>query len=201
MNTRESCASWLWASLAAAGVMLCGCASGRPELPLNTVEFKAPAIPDGAAPVFCWRGGRTGLATYWGDQDLFVDVSAHLPVAWKRGGDGFWRVRALSGEGKPVPFLGVVRRYISETGAELAVIVPELDLSRLGDGLYLAILPGVKKQGGKIHTIQPTAILYEIRNHVFKPFRVKVPLIPERESPVTPRPVIREVPAGTPVPL
>lgn len=199
LKFREWCVACVQCAVAAWAVA--GCTSLHPKLPANTVESKIAAIPEGAAPVLSWRRERKGFKTYWGDQDLLIEVSAYLPEGWRHGGDGFWRVKAVNAEGTPIPFLGVIRRYVDEKGTELAVIVPKVDLKRLSDGLYLAVIPGVEKEGEKIKAIRPKAMLYQIRRHAFTPFRVKIPLIPRKGSALTPRPEIKEAPEGTPAPL
>ena len=94
------------------------------------------------------------------------------------------------------------RRYRNENDTELAVLVPPLDLSMAPDSLYLVIVPNVDVSDGRIVSIRPTAVLCEIRNHAFKPFRVKIPLAPDQESPLTPPPEpLPEPPAGTPIPM
>ena len=56
------------------------------------------------------------------------------------------------------------------------------------DGLYLAIAPNIKTSEGGIVSVQPVAALLEIRSHTFKPFRFPILLIPDQESPFTPKP-------------
>ncbi len=160
------------------------------------------AIPKGAATIHSWRGERTDLKTYWGDQKVFIHVSAHLPEDWNKSGDGYWEVKAQNAEGKSIPFVGVIRRYVNENGTELAVLVPPLDLQRAPDGLYLVIIPNVEIRDGSVSSIRPSAMLSEIRNHSFKPFRVKILLFPEQESALTPAPEpLPDIPSGTPIPV
>ena len=189
----------LW--LAAAGLLLTGCTAGLPRLRTEPFEKRIAAIPDGAAPLLSWHGGRRGLKTYWYDQDIAVEVTAYLPPDWRNPGDGCWRAKAVNGEGKPIPFLGVVRNYTNESGNPAAVLVPPLSLDEVADGLYLTITPDVRLDGGRILSVSPTATVVEIRRQVFRPFRVKIPLIPDHESELTPAPPpLPTKPAGTPIP-
>jgi hypothetical protein len=81
------------------------------------------------------------------------------------------------------------------------MLVPKLDLDSAPDGLYLAIAPNIKTSEGKPVSVQPVAVLLEIRGHMFKPFRFPIVLIPDQESPLTPKPEIPpEAPVGTPMP-
>ncbi len=203
-----ACRSGLW--LAGISVLIVGCSTGAPHgwrtsLPkIRQSRFanRMRSIPEGAAPIYAWHGSRTGLKTYWGDQDLSVHVAAHLPSDWKQPGDGCWEVTAKNAEGKHIPFLGLVHTYLNENGNEMAVLVPPIDLQEVPDGLYTVIIPNVEARDGEIASVRPTALLFEVRHHSFKPFRVKIPLMPEQESALTPKPEeIPEVPAGTPIPI
>jgi hypothetical protein len=181
-----------------------GCAAGLPRIRTETFERRLPATPADAAPVFAWKGARADLKTYWGDQEAYVLARAYFPPASEQQGEGIWRVEGRNHEGKPLPFLGVIHKYVNESGTELAEILPRLDLSAVPDGLYLAVLPGVEVTDGKIAAIRPTVYLYEIRGHAWKPFRVRIPLVPEKESPLTPAPPPSDMPAplkGTPIPV
>ena len=188
----------------AIAVLTVGCVTGLPEIRQDFIgDWPRGRIPTGAAPLYSWQGSRDDLKTYWGDQQVSVRVTAYLPdVSWKEPGDGYWQVTAENGERKPIPFIGVVRKYRNERGTELAVLVPPLDLNKAPDGLYLVIVPGVETRDGSISCIRPTAQLREIRHHTFKPFCAPIPLMPMQESPVTPRPEdIPETPTGTPIPI
>lgn len=185
-------------------VVAVGCAASLPEIRQDFMSgWQQGRIPTRAAPLYSWQGSRDDLKTYWGDQQVSVRVTAYLPDAsWKEPGDGYWQVTAENGEGKPIPFIGVVRKYRNESGTELAVLIPPLDLDKAPDGLYLVIVPGVETGDGSISCIRPNAQLREIRNHTFKPFCAPVPLMPMQESPLTPPPEdIPETPAGTPIPI
>ncbi len=173
-----------------------------PEIRPGLFEQRIRAIPKDAAPVYSWRGERTDLKTYWGDQEVSIHVSAYLPEDWNNPGDGYWQVTAQNGAGKLIPFIGVVRHYVNEKGTELAILVPSLDMQKTPDGLYLAIIPNVETGEGRVSSIRPIAMLCEIRNHSFKPFRVKIPLFPEKESELTPAPEpLPRMPPGTPIPV
>jgi len=179
-----------------------GCSTGLPHVRTRNFELRIAPIPEGATPVFSWSGSRDDLKTYWGDQEISFRVSAWLPDDWRNAGDGRWRVEGRNAEGKPIPFLGVIHTDISESGSKTSVLIPPLDLSRVPDGLYVAIIPEVKLEGGRIVTVQPAAMLYEIRNHAFKPFRVRIPLAPARESELTPPPIpLPKKPVGSPIPV
>jgi len=183
------------------GVSTAGCSS-RSVLPdvSKRLAVENPPIPGGASPVYRWHGSRRGLLTYWGPQDVSVEAKAFIPERCADARDGRWEASGRNAEGKPIPFLGVLRRYRGESGAELAEIVPEVDLPALPDCLYLVIEPNVTLDGPSVKSIQPIALICEVRQHMFKPFRVKVPLVPEQELPLTPKPEIPEPPSGTPFP-
>lgn len=196
-------AFWWW--MAAAAILLSGCAGRYPPLPRIRPEvlgLRLRSIPAGAAPTYSWRGARNKVQAYWSDQNIFARVEAYFPPDWAHPGDGFWEVRAENAEGKPIPFIGVIHRYRNENGTEIAVLVPPFDLLKAPDGLYLVIDPNIEIRDGAIARIRPLAMVIEIRDHCFKPFRVKMPLFPEQESERTPRPDPLPVPpAGTPIPV
>ena len=184
----------------AAGMLLAGCSTGLPDVRQDRLGQQMRDIPRGAAPIHSWYGSRADLHTYWGLQEVSVSATAYLPEDWKNPGDGYWRVEAQNAEGKNIPFIGVIRKYVNENGNEVSVLVPELDLNRAPDGLYLTILPNVELRDSRVVCLRPDAVLCEIRHHTFKPFRVRIPLIPENESPLTPIPEpLPEIPAGTPI--
>ena len=65
--------------------------------------------------------------------------------------------------------------------------------------------PNIKTSEGRLVSVQPVAVLLEIRGHIFKPFRFPIMLIPDQESPLTPKPQIppklppaRRCPANSP---
>ena len=179
---------------------LAGCRSGLPIVDQERLRLELREISTCEGPVYSWHGSRSGLMTYWGKQRVSLDVKARLPADWKQPGDGAWRVEARNAEGKPLPFIGVVRTYTSENGDIQAVFVPPLDLDKAPDGLYIIVQPGIETQAGEVTVIRPTALLYEIRDHTFKPFRVKIFLFPAEESKLTPSPKpLPEIPTGTPI--
>jgi len=184
------------------GMILAGCVSQTlPVIRAESLGQTHAVIPEGAAPVFFWTGSRAGLKTYWMDQAITTRVRAWAPASLKSESDIVWEASAQNGEGKPIPFVGVLRRYRSEHGTELTVLVPPLDLMRTPDGLYLVVLPNVTVKDKKLACLQPVAQIREIRQHVFKPFRVGIPLVPEEISALTPAPEpLPETPAGTPIP-
>ena len=190
------------ALVAAAGIPAAGCSPSNVLPNVAKASIQAPAaIPQGASPVCAWHGSRSDLQTYWGLQQAVVEVRGYLPENYKDARDGFWEVKARSGDGKPIPFVGVIRRYLNENGTQLAEIVPKVDQDKIPDCLCVVIDPNVKLDGGKVASIQPVAIIYEIRDHEIKPYRMKVPLIPESESALTPKPVVPDTPKGTPIPV
>jgi len=179
---------------------LAGCRSGLPIVNQERLGIELRDISTCEGSVYSWHGTRSGLMTYWGKQEISLDVEAWLPDDWKQPGDGAWRVEAHNAEGKPLPFIGVIRTYTNENGDIQAVFVPPLDLDKAPDGLYIIVQPGIETQADKVTVIRPTALLYEIRDHVFRPFRVKIPLSPSVESALTPNPEpLPQIPAGTPI--
>jgi len=181
-----------------------GCAPHQslPRIRTDKLPLAVRAIPADAAPVYSWRGEHPQLFTYWGRQSVTVSAAAHFPRNWRNAGDEFWNVTAENGEGKPLPFVGVVRRYVNENGTTLGVIVPKVDLRRMPDGLYIVIDPNVTLEAEKIVRIEPVAAVAEIRDHLFTPFQFPLPLIPETPSALTPAPPPRpEIPDGTPFPV
>ena len=188
----------------AAAVLLAGCAdySRLPTIHVDRLGQQSRTIPADAAPLYSWSASRAGLKTYWGHQSVSIHAVAFVPDTWTNAGDEFWKVETWNSEGKTIPFIGVVRRYLNEQGTELSVVVPPLDLDKAPDGLYLVIDPNITVKDCKVQSIQPIALLTEIRHHAFKPFQVRIPLVPEQESPVTPKPPsIPEPPPGTPIPV
>jgi len=185
-------------------MFVAGCSGALPRVRSGYLEKRIPGIPAGAKPVFSWSGSRSGLKTYWGDQDVSVQASAYFPKDWRNAGHGFWEVQAQNAKGKPIPFLGVIRRDVNEDGRKVTFLVPPIDLNKVPDGLYLIIAPNVQAEGGRITSIRPTGLLCEIRRHLFWPFRVKIPLLPAQASPLTPKPDVspaQKRPPGTPIPM
>jgi len=187
----------------AAGCLCGGCETGLPRVRAEWLENRMRAIPAGSAPVYAWRARRGDLKTYWDDQAVTIRARAWLPPDWNEPGDGCWEVEGRNHEGKAIPFLGVVRSFTNEQGSRLSEVVPKFDLDEAPDGLYLALLPGVTKEDGRVVSIRPAVLLREIRDHVWKPFSVRIPLRPEQESPVTPPPPETKPapPKGTPIPV
>jgi len=184
----------------AALVGLVGCASGLPVVDESALGIEMSDLSECDAPIYTWHGERDQLMTYWGPQQVSVDVTAALPMDWKEPGDGAWKVEAHNAEGKCLPFVGVIHTYTNEKGETQAVFVPPLDLNKASDCLYIIIEPGIEIEADKISVIRPAGYVYEIRDHTFRPFRVKIPLYPAKASELTPDPEpLPEVPAGTPI--
>lgn len=147
-------------------------------------------------------GERKGIFTYWYKQDIHVSVRAWFPPGLQDIQEARWQVSARNAEGKRVPFIGFIRTHVNENGTTLNVLVPSVDLNALPDGLYIALKADMTVKDGEVSRIVPTAMLHEIRHHTFKPFRVKIPLIPGKVSPVTPMPPpLPKKPAGTAIPF
>jgi len=191
------------AGLALAALLAAGCAGRQlPRRNPRALQERMPGIPENAVPVLAWQGRGNNLMTYWGRQDIMVSVRAWLPEQWRKPGDGFWQVQARNARGIDIPVLGVVDSYRGRSGEKLALIVPEVNLDKLRDGLYAVLVPGVSRENNQITRVQPEVVICEVRNHAFKPFRVAIPLIPDETSALTPMPELPpEPPAGTPVPL
>lgn len=188
---------------AVGAVVACGgCATGLPTIRPDMFAKRFAPLPRDAAPVFSWRGERKGLFTYWGRQDVNAVVRAYFPCLPRTTDDACWEVAVRNGEGKYIPYLGIIRSYRSETGATLSVVVPPIELSAVPDGLYVALLPEVTREGGEVRAIVVTAVLCEIRDHLWKPFRVRIPMVPQGVSTLTPAPpLLPEKPRGTPIPF
>ena len=186
----------------AAGILLGGCSSGLPRIRPDLFEKRFPAVPEGVAPVFSWNGERTGLFTYWHRQDIRVSARAWFPPGLREIEDARWQVDARNGEGKYVPFLGLVKTWTNEHGTRLTVVAPSVEMDALPDGLYIALKPDLTIEEGKVTRVMLLATLHEIRGHVFKPFCVKIPMVPEKPSALTPTPPpLPKKPAGTPIPF
>ncbi len=183
-------------------VSFVGCRSTElPRLSSEHAEQRPPSLPEGAAPVYSWAGQRVGLRSYWYAQDVQVELKAWFPPQVERATDIRWEVSAVNSEGKPLPFLGVVQPYVNENGNELYQVVPEVDLDSLPDCLYVLLEPGLTLEEGKVVEAVPTAVVTEVRDHNFKPFRVRVPLAPREVSALTPAPEpIPDAPSGTAIP-
>jgi len=172
----------LWT--AAASLLLAGCSTGLPAV--DASRFGQTIM--GASPTCNWYGSGINLKTHWGEQEVSVYASVHLPEDWQQPGDGTWCVKARNAEGKHIPFLGVLRRRPAGGEAEPAMIVPGIGEKKLVDCLYLVIDPNITTEGGKIKSIRPVAILCEVRNRSWKPLPVEIPLIPAEQSELTPMP-------------
>ena len=189
---------WLAFAFAAAGLVL-GCSTGLPHIRAGI----SGAIKTNASPTFNWYGSRTALQTYWGPQDVSVSVSAYVPDGCSKPEQTQWDVKARNAEGKPIPFIGLIQRYTSENGTKLAKLaspgdVPPVDLGELPDCLYVLIDPQIQMEDGKLKSIQPVAFIREVRRHYLMPFQVKVPLNPEHDTSITPKP---EDPKSPPPPI
>jgi len=187
--------------VAVTGLILAGCTSGMPRIRADFLQRAEVS----ASPSLKWQGSRTGLKTYWGDQGVSISVTAHVPETCERPDQTQWTVDARNAEGKPLPFIGLLHRYVNENGTQLAVLVspapcPPVETNSLPDCLYVVIDPGIERENGRVTSIRPTAIIREIRRHSFMPFQVTIPLIPEQESTLTPKPEpVNETPVGTPI--
>ena len=191
----------LWAFVAV-GVLPAGCGVSLPRLREDLLKGRFPAIPEGAARVLSWRGERGPLFTYWGRQHVRVSVRAFLPGGAQKAEDGYWAVDARNAEGKRLPFLGFLKYRVNENGTRLPFLTPPVDLEAMPDGLYTGLRVELEVRSGRLRRIAPMALVFEIRGHVFKPFRVKIPLIPGRVSDVTPMPKPLPKPVeGTAVPF
>jgi hypothetical protein len=157
-------------------------------------------IPKDASPVYKWHGSRTDIISYWGDRSISVEAAAYFPETWQHPGDGFWDVDGQTDTSTRIPMLGVIRRWVNQDGTRLTKIVPTVEYDKVNDGLYFVIDPNVTTRDGEITAIQPVAYALEIRDHRDKPFRPRILLIPEKESPLTPMPELPpEEPEGTPI--
>jgi hypothetical protein len=188
--------------VAAVAGLLTGCGSGLPTIRKDFSESRLRPMPPGAAPLYSWHASEPVLYTFWGKQAVQVTAMVHVPPGWKRPGDEFWSVQGTSAENRPIPFLGVERTYINERGKESPLLYPPLDLQTVPSGLYLRIAPNIALSDGKLVSIKPVAVVFEIRNHLVKPFEVRIPLIPDAESSVTPAPTLHpkpDLPEGTPM--
>jgi len=191
----------LWA-LVVAGVLPAGCGVSLPRLREDLLEGRFPAMPEGAAPVLSWSGERGPLFTYWGRQHVRVSVRAFFPRGARKAEEGYWEVDARNAEGKRLPFLGFLKYRVNENGTRLAYLTPPVDLGAMPDGLYTGLRAELEARSGRLRRIALTALVFEIRGHVFKPFRVKIPLIPAQVSDLTPMPEPLPRPVeGTAVPF
>jgi len=191
-----------WLALAVAVLLTAaGCARKLPYVRGEYIQSRAQAIPQGATPVFAWRGSQGVIFTYWGRQSATVRVRAWAPAGAKAATDALWELEARTGEGKPLPFIGIERQYLNEKGQEVAKLVPQLDLDRMPDGLYIVIAPGMEFAEGRLSRIQPIANVREIRHKTFTPLCFPILLIPDAPSDLTPVPPPRpEEPEGTALP-
>ena len=192
----------LWPAAFIALCALAGGCSSNQRLPdgKKVVIENLPDIPPDASPVFAWTIRKIVPHTYWRAQEILVQVRAHLPADYREVKDGLWEAKAQNAEGKVIPFIGVMRKRQTESGRDVYE-VPKLEMQRMTDGLYVAIDPNVTLADGKVASILPVAVLLEIRKHMLQPFRYRLPLIPQQDSPLTPRPVLPVEPEGTVVPF
>jgi hypothetical protein len=186
MNFRSACG--ILAAIAVA-VLCGGCNGGLPHVEPQRFEGRLRPVPPGAAPVLSWSAEAEGLYTYYCRQDVAVDVRAWLPEDATRPSDGCWEVRAVNGERTPLPCLGITERRVDPaTGTETAVLVPEIDVDAVPDGLYIFLEPELGFDDGKLTSVRLVAAVREIRDHIFKPFRYPIPMIPDAPSALTPMP-------------
>lgn len=191
---------FLWAI--AAGVFLCGCNNSLPRLRENLLDGRFAPIPQSAARTHSWQGERGPLFTYWGKQYIRINLKAWLPDTLKNLEDARWALNARNAEGKPLPFLGFLKYHVNENGTRLSILTPAAELDSMPDGLYTALRPEIDLKQCHLQKIVLHAVILEIRGHTFKPFRVKIPLIPDTPSPLTPiPPELPKPPPGTPVPF
>lgn len=184
-------------------MFLTACARTLPQVDEAALGQNMPRIEEGASPLLAWSGARNEVSTYWGKLSVSVRAEVWLPPVWKQPGDERWRVTAETGQGVRLPFIGVVRPYVSEKGETLAELWPGLNLTRAPDGLYIIIYPNIVADDGKVVSVAPVAAVREIRGSAFKPFEIKIPLLPAQESPLTPKPDWQppKPPSGTPIPV
>ncbi len=186
---------------AVVSLIVAGCARKLPYVRGEYIQSRAQTIPQGATPVFSWQGAQGVIFTYWGRQSATVRVRAWVPTGATAASDARWEVDARTGEGKPLPFIGVEKSYLNERGQEVAKLVPPLDLDRMPDGLYVVISPGMEFAQGKLSRIQPIANVREIRHKTITPLCFPVLLIPDAPSDLVPVPPPRpEEPEGTALP-
>ncbi len=199
------------ALLTAFACLAAGCNGPYAPLPINRLVSPPPGLPAGLVPVQSWRAQTPVLKTFWADQVLRLECRACF-VNWRRIGDERWYVRCVNQQGTPIPYLGVLRRYRDALGQPASEVLPAFDISKLDDGLYLLIDSGVRADPAApehsgavpvVREIRPAAELVEIRRHKFWPFRVRIPLVPESPSALTPVPEeapAESAPRGTTIP-
>lgn len=174
-----------------------------PKLPAiahDALGVRLPSLPPGAAPVYAWRAQTGVVFSYWGKQTFTVAARAAFPDD-AASPDGCWSLEIRSAVGTPVLPIGIERRYQNAEGKWEAVLVPEIDFDKVPDGLYAILIPGIKRNEGRIVSVTPTAVITEVRGHLLKPFRYPIPLVPVKEDPLTPPPPPPPPrPAGTPIP-
>jgi hypothetical protein len=183
-----------------------GCGSLYDRLPANAAPVAEKRAVPADARTLGWHAQTGTLKTFWGDQAITLRCRGAFPATWREPGDELWTVQAANQDGTAVPFAGVLSRGTGKEGQKVTEVRPPLDFAKLRDGIYLLIEPQVKLADGKIAEVRLTALLTEIRKHGFMPWRVKVPLVPDEESALTPKPAEPppgEFPSttGTPVPL
>jgi hypothetical protein len=187
-----------------------GCTPLYEPLPANQVKPSPSRIPEGAAPVHAWRAETPLLKTYWGDQVFRLECRGYFPASWRRGGDERWEVSCVNQVGTAVPCLGLLYRERNSLGQDTSEVLPPFDIGKLGDGLYLLVDSGVRTNvpagpdaAPAIAEIRPAAEFVEIRRHLVWPFRIRIPLVPENPSALTPTPEgvpANPAPRGTLIP-
>jgi len=187
----------LVAAVALGFVVAGGCLNPYEPLPKIELASPPPGIPAGAAPVHSWHARTPVLKTFWGDQELEISCRGHFPAGWRHPGDERWEVRCANQKGTALPFLGILRRYQNTLGQPASEVLPAFDINALEDGLYLLVESGIQTAPAEdagaeappaIREIRPTAELIEVRRHQIWPFRIRIPLVPDAPSALTPVP-------------
>lgn len=176
-------------TLAAGALLLAAGCNPYDPLPSRPARQDRSAELPAGSDVHAWSAETGELSTFWGAQRLKLRCRGCFPAPWRAPGDEAWSVEAVNAEGTRVPFLGVVRRYRDDQGKERAEILPPFDSRKLPDGLYIFIESAVRLAPGLGPAeIRPVAHLAEIRRGWYMPYRIRIPLVPEAESALTPRP-------------
>ena len=183
-----------------------GCAGPYDRLPANPSPLAEKRAAPADAQLLGWHAKTGTLKTFWGDQIITLRCRGAFPGAWRQPGDEVWTVEAANQDGTAMPFAGVLCRTTGKEGQKVTEVRPPLDVAGLRAGLYLFLEPQVKLAEGRIAEVRLSALLVEVRKHGFMPFQVRIPLVPDAESALTPKPTEPppgEFPSttGTPVPL
>jgi hypothetical protein len=182
---------------------LCGCGDVTlPRIDPGPFDGRLPSIPGNAAPILSWAAEEGGLRTYYYEQRIKIAVRAWLPDSVTLPRDIYWQVEARNHEGKILPFLGITE-YRMDPKAKRAypVLVPEIDIKTVPDGLYILLEPKLELDNGRVKSIRLIAAVREIRNHLWKPFRYPIAMTPLKPSELTPMPPPKPEPEpGTPIP-